>query len=301
MRVRPAAVRRSTASRTSSRSRLRTQSVCMSHCGCQLNYSASHSHHSNCHHHHHACSQAQRKWTAAPSSETTPTHITHHLHTHPKQTQVQTQAQIPQLVDTIPTLPRLAYVLPAWIRGPALHPHEDHPTCNGPSLCCRWPGKPWALPEDALHHSPSNQHIHQSLAPAGDPVNAGSLCSLSPHFANLTCPSLMPATTITVRNCQSPSAQHQVLQSHSLIALSASSVACSPARPCVSASLRAPFGFRQPRPSGATSFELLTGIPPGRRWAMSLAASDSVQRSIVSCYLGSNVSGQSSGPLDSRQ
>lgn len=76
-------------------------------------------------------SQAQRRWATAPTVRNH-THIPH-LHPHPKQTRAQTRVQIPQLVDTIPTLPRLAYVLPAWIRAPALHPHEAHPTRNGPA------------------------------------------------------------------------------------------------------------------------------------------------------------------------
>lgn len=53
--------------------------ACMSHCGCQLQYI--HSHHQNHSHHHRTCPQAQRKWTAAPSSETTPTHIPIYIHT----------------------------------------------------------------------------------------------------------------------------------------------------------------------------------------------------------------------------
>lgn len=135
MRVRPAAVRTSTASGTSSRSRAPTQSALhVTLCGCQPWHIHSHHHHLLLHHHrnhhHHTLAGAAQVgvvsdvWSCCPHP---------HLHPHPKQTQAQTRVQIPQLVDTIPTLPRLAYVLPAWIRGPPLHPHEAHPTCNGPA------------------------------------------------------------------------------------------------------------------------------------------------------------------------
>lgn len=217
-----------------------------------------------------------------------------HALPHPKQTKAQTRAQMPQPGDTIPTLPRLACALPAWIRGPALHPHEAHSTCNGPAsaaggleslgACLRMPSI------TALLISISTSRLLQ----LADPVNAGALRMFIPQSANLTCLSLMPAhPSPSGAASQSPSAQHQTLQSHSPIALSASSVACFPALPCISAyTLR----VSPAEAHGCQLFEGLTGIPPRRHWTMSLVASDSVQRSRVSCYLESNVSGPSSGP-----
>lgn len=238
MRVRPAAVRRSTTSGTSSRSRPRNQSACMSHCGCRLLTSI------------HTTtaiaitrSQAQRRWTAAaPTSETTPT-LTPTSTPTPKTNPGPDPGPYPTAsVDTIPTLPRLACALPAWIRGPALHPHEAHPTCNGPAsaaggleslgACLRMPSI------TALLISISTSRLLQ----LADPVNAGALRMFIPQSANLTCLSLMPAhPSPSGAASQSPSAQHQTLQSHSPMALSASSVACFPALPCISAyTLRVP-------------------------------------------------------------
>lgn len=68
-----------------------------------------------------------------------------HTPTTPKQTPSLDPGPDPTAFDTIPTLPRLAYVLPAWIRGPALHPHEahpGHPTSNSPASAA---GRPESL------------------------------------------------------------------------------------------------------------------------------------------------------------
>lgn len=72
-------------------------------------------------------------------------HTLNHTPTTPKQNPSLDPGPDPTAFDTIPTLPRLAYVLPAWIRGPALHPHEahpGHPTSNSPASAA---GRPESL------------------------------------------------------------------------------------------------------------------------------------------------------------